>query len=190
MGADNFKIHHIPEVKGANPVIACIICYDVYPSQEPVVKRWSSPLWILDYTWGACLPTRVGSVRRPWRVRGSQEAHLYPPNTYFWEDFRHGKPTLPGGAFLFKGGEIAGLDKLIPQGQCYVKFHDIEGKLGEILKKIFHLSEQFGEQAFPALQSAMWDVFHTLLMSKYVENEDYIIEDVHKLEKEETFSIM
>jgi len=34
----------------------------------------------------------------------------------------------------------------------------------------------------------MWEIFHTLLMSRHVENEDYVIEDIDSAEKEETFS--
>jgi hypothetical protein len=106
----------------------------------------------------------------------------------FWEDIRGPASKITGGFFFFKGGELAGLNKLIPQGQCYAKFHDTEGKLGDLLTRLFNLPGKFGDQCFPAVQSAMWEIFHTLLMSRHVENEDYVIEDIDSAEKEETFS--
>jgi len=180
--------YQIKEEGGVSPVITCIFCYNSFPLDYPSIKRCSTPLWILDYNWAASVPVRVGSARQPWRVREARTAHLYPPNTVYWEDFRTGNPAMAGGAFFFKGGERAGLDKLIPQGQYYAKFHDTEGKLGEILKKLFHLPEQFGDQCFRAAQASMWDVFHTLYMSRHLEKEDYAIEDVHKLETEVAFA--
>jgi len=188
MDAANFKVYKIQEDQGISPAITCIICYDNYPAQERVVRRWSSPLWILDYTWCPSLPTRVGSVRRPWRFRKAGTGHLYPPNTFFWEDFRGGTPTGHGGFFFFKGGDLAGLDRLILQGQYYAKFHDTEGKLGDLLTRLFGLPGKFGDKCFSAIQASMWDIFHTLLMSRYVENEDHVIEEVDLPKKEKTFS--
>lgn len=184
---NNIVSHHIKEMPGVCPAITCTVCYDSHP-WENTVKRWSSPLWVLDYTWNPSVPMRVGSVRRSWRGREAREVHLYPPDTLFWEDFRGPTLNITGGFFFFKGGELAGLDKLIPQGQSYAKFHDTEGKLGDLLTRLFGLSEKFGEKCFPAIQAAMWEIFHTLLMSRHVENEDYVIEEVDSSEKEEPFS--
>jgi hypothetical protein len=173
MNKEGHIVYQMKENVGANPAISCIFCYDSFPLDDPSIKRCFSPLWALDYNRASSVPVRVGSVRRPWRDREARTAHLYPPNTLYWEDFRNGNPGMAGGGILFKGGEVAGLNRLILQGQYYAKFHDIEGKLGTLLTKISHLPEQFGDQCFSVVQGTMWDIFHTLLMSKPVESKIY-----------------
>ncbi len=188
MSKKAFNIYNIKEVPGILPSITCILRVDSHPTHNFEIKRWASPLWILDYNRNLSVPVRVGSTRKPWRVREAQIAHMYPPNTPFWEDFREAHPGISGMAFFFQGGDQAGLRELIPPKQYYAKFHDVEGKLWGVLKRISFLPEQFGDSCFAALQSSLWDVIDMLQRATYQQNEDYIIQEASHIELEETFS--
>lgn len=189
MSTQALKVYEIEEHEDTGPSITCIACYDSYPLIHKSIKRWSCPIWILDYPWIQAIPVRVGHARRPWRIREARTAHLYPPNTVFWEDFTNAKPGISGVNVLFKGGQAAGLNKLIRKGQKYAKFQDADGKLGQILNNLAQLPEKFGDDCFSAVQSAMWGIFHLLLTARYLENEDYVIENTHHMDDEESLSM-
>jgi AraC-like DNA-binding protein len=187
MDKPNVVSYEVKDNPGALPAVTCTACYDCYP-WEGRLQQWSSPLWVLDYTWLRSVPIRVGSTRRPWRVRDGRVAHLYPPDTLFWEDFTGSPVTIAGGFFFFRGGELAGLDRLIRPGQYYAKFIDSTGMLGEVMSRLFSRATPLGRSCFAGLQSAMWDVFQALLTARHVHDEDYVIDASSVGDAEETFS--
>lgn len=139
------------------------------------IKRFCCPMWTLDYSWTPTWKFRVGSSRNPWQFRKANIAHLYPPGTVLWEDYPDTKSTIIGISIHFTKGEAAGLNKLIWPKTQYARFHDLDGKLGEIFYQLPKIHQIFDDNCFPSAQSIMWNAFQMLLSSQHIENENYHI---------------
>jgi len=127
-------------------------------------NRLVNQLWVLDYSKNLVGWTRAGSPRAPWRPRTQHIAHLYPPLTPYWEDTtRDADPHLRSAHILFRGGEKAGLHRLIRPPYRYARFHDQGGMLQELLEqtaRIGHARAQAGFWQAQALFCRILDLLH------------------------------
>lgn len=115
-----------------------------------VVRRVRQPRWALDYTFQDSGRTRIGRPDAPWAPRLKRTAHLYAPETPYWEDDRRVTEAVRGAWICFDGGETVGLDRLTG-ADGYARFADPEGRLGDLLSEALELVVSRGETAF-------WDV--------------------------------
>lgn len=132
--------------------------------------------WVLDYSFNALGLYRVQSPSRPWQPRRPSEAHLYPPNTCYWEEAQDPRQTEFHCAYLlFTGGAQCGLAALITGGRGYARFLDTSGRLGEFLRQIAALGARRGEAGFWPAQSRFGETLELLRTATPVEKETYRI---------------
>lgn len=113
------------------------------------------PQWVIDYAVNTAGRVRVASRSRPWRPRLSQTLHLYPPDTAYWEDYsKGGKEWCDYCYVFFRGGEAAGLGRLIAPHAGYARFLDPEGLAGSLLEEIVRIGQQSGDEGFWQAQAA------------------------------------
>jgi AraC-like DNA-binding protein len=118
-----------PMVPGVAPDLLSAYAYI---RQEPRMARLNvHPVWVLDYSLTACGRVRIGSVRSPWRERPARLAHLYAPQTPYWEEMRAVPVQCESAYILFTGGETAGLATVLTNGAA--RLADPSGYLGDRL---------------------------------------------------------
>ena len=121
-----------PVRRHVNP---CVVGLSWYRrSRSGKSARLQHPYWVLDYSPDASARIRVGSDRAPWRLRGAQVAHLYPPRTPYWE-WELNPGAIQGGYVIFTAGQDIFLRQLINPGEGHVQIADPEGLIGLRLKE-------------------------------------------------------
>lgn len=118
---------------------------------------------------------RVGSTSRKWCLRAAQVAHLYPPETIYWEKCRRHAEPAASAYIIFRDGEVSGLSPLIHPRARYGRFLDPEGKLGTLIETIARTGYQEGEKGFWKAQAPFCTIIDLLLNSTPVENETRLI---------------
>jgi AraC-like DNA-binding protein len=119
------------------------------------LHHFRHPQWVVDYALNTAGHVRVASRSRPWRPRLPRTLHLYPPNTVFWEDYPKGRQTLCDYSYVFfRGGEAAGLGRLIAPHAGYARFLDPDGLAGSLLEEIVRIGQQSGDEGFWQAQAA------------------------------------
>jgi AraC-like DNA-binding protein len=150
------------------------IVQEVAGDSPPTFHRCLHPDWVLDYEfidYGRC---RVGSARAPWRARAGATAHLYPPDTPYWEDTRGHRGNRHSAWFCFTGGAEAGLDRLIRLPSRYACIDDHEGQLGEVIRAGVRASRN-GPDGFWATQAELCRAIALLLSAAHVSDETYCL---------------
>lgn len=138
------------------------------------VNRGKRPLWILDYEFAPYGSYRVKTVSAPWNQRQSKTAHLYPPNTLYWEDTRHASGKRSSAWIVFTGGHRTGINRLV-QHRGYARFLDPEEKLGQTIRRCAEIGERLGDSGFWETQSMLCEMLHLLLNSRQTAGETYTI---------------
>ncbi|MDI6774605.1 MAG: AraC family transcriptional regulator [Verrucomicrobiota bacterium] len=134
--------------------------------------KWKYPVWVVDYAFNEVELVRVGSRARPWRRRQARAAHLYPPDTVFWEDYpARADPVSHCAYVLFLEGEACGLANLVHPRAGYARFTDPDGLLGPMLEDIARIGHKNGELGFWKAQARFCSLLDLLLHSEPVENE-------------------
>ncbi len=135
--------------------------------------RLKHPLWVIDYTFNKAGLSRVGSPGRRWRPRPPRSAHLYPPETVYWEEYpRHADPVSHSAFVIFSGGDVGGLNELIDEGPGYARFLDPERTLGTLLEDIARVGRTEGERGIWQAQSLFFSLLNLLHCSEPAEGYD------------------
>jgi AraC-like DNA-binding protein len=132
------------------------------------------PLWILDYEFADYGRYRVKSVSHEWRPRKDRTAHLYPPDTPYWEDTRKFSGRRSSTWIIFTGGTSTGINKLC-QLKGYACFLDPEEKLGQNIRSCAEIGERYGEKGYWEAQSMLCEAIGYLVNSQHISEETYII---------------
>jgi AraC-like DNA-binding protein len=119
-------------------------------------------LWVLDYARSDCGLARVGSPRSRWWPRTARIAHLYPPDTPYWEDTTTVRGLAREGWAIFAGGDEAGLRRLLEPGQRFARIADPAGQLDACLHDMALAGQTLGEAGFWRAQSALAAAFDLL----------------------------
>lgn len=133
------------------------------------IGRYRCGLWVLDYAFAPHGIVRVGSTRRPWCVRPARTAHLYPPNTRYWEDTRMEKGPRHNGYLLFAAGEQTGLADWVDPVSKHARFLDPEGVLGKLITTAARAGAESGEAVFWDAQAALCSALHLLVNAARVD---------------------
>ena len=133
------------------------------------IGRYRCGLWVLDYAFAPHGSVRVGSTRRPWQLRPARTAHLYPPNTCYWEDTRKEKGQCHNGYLLFTGGEHTALAERVDSASKYARFLDPEGVLGRLIEAAARSGAESGEAGFWDAQAALCRALHLLVNAERVD---------------------
>lgn len=133
------------------------------------IGRYRCGLWVLDYAFAPHGSVRVGSTRRPWCVRPARTAHLYPPDTRYWEDTREERGPRHNGYLLFTGGEHATLADRVDPASKHARFLDPEGVLGKLIESAARSGADSGEAGFWEAQSALCRALHLLVNAERVD---------------------
>jgi AraC-like DNA-binding protein len=131
----------------------------IKPYKHPI----SCPFWTLDYTFTGSGKCKAGNSR-VWEERNARTAHLYPPNTVYWEHVEQ-ESVRNSAWFIFSGGEDAGLDKLIDPAYGFVEFLDPTGTIGGLLNRAATLNFTDEVGAFFKTQVALFQLIELLLKS-------------------------
>lgn len=138
--------------------------------------RFRHPTWVVDYVINTSGRVRVASPARPWRARLPRTLHLYPPNTVYWEDYPGARKSLCDYQYaFFRGGEGAGLDRLIHPRAGYARFLDPEGLAEPLLEEMALIGRKSGDDGFWQAQAAFCRLIDLLLKSQPVEDETRLI---------------
>jgi hypothetical protein len=95
-------------------------------------------------------------------VRPARTAHLYPPDTRYWEDTREERGPRHNGYLLFTGGEHATLADRVDPASKHARFLDPEGVLGKLIESAARSGADSGEAGFWEAQSALCRALHLL----------------------------
>jgi AraC-like DNA-binding protein len=133
------------------------------------IGRYRCSLWVLDYAFAPHGSVRVGSTRRPWQVRPAQTAHLYPPDTRYWEDTRKEKGPRHSGYLLFAAGEQTALTDRVNPVSKHARFLDPEGVLGKLIASAARSGAESGEAGFWDAQAALCRALHLLVNAERVD---------------------
>ena len=155
--------------------------FEISGRHIPFVGRFVHPYWALDYEFTSGGQYRVRSPQMKWHARRLRTAHLYPPRMPYWEDTRKGRGYRHSAWICFSGGTAAGLDCLVSSRYGYARFADTTGHLGEIIRHAAGLGQQFGEDGFWKVQTALCEAIDLLLRCEHVEKETYRISTAERV---------
>lgn len=125
-------------------------------------RRISHRFWVLDYSRTPFGWTRVGSPKSPWLERFPAIAHLYPPDTAYWEDSRNATAGVKGAYVVFAGGQEAGLYDCIPKGQCFARIFDSNGLILNLLRAAAMVGSEKGPAGFWDAQASLCGLIRLL----------------------------
>lgn len=144
------------------------------PGMQDGSYRVCHDIWVLDYSHADSGLYRTVHVRNPWRRRPARVAHLYPPNTPYWEDTRTAKGgELSAGYFLFVGGETPGLDRLTRNEQGHAQFFDPHERLWQLIRRAAAIGHWRGADGFWQAQAALFEAIDLLRQAEPVGGCDY-----------------
>ena len=87
-------------------------------------------------------------------MRPARTAHLYPPDTCYWEDTREEKGPRHNGYLLFTGGEHATLSDRVDPVSKHARFLDPEGVLGKLIES----AARSGVPTLPSILESSYDM--------------------------------
>ena len=131
--------------------------------------------WVFDYSISQYGRYKVGKRSRAWEERLPQVGHLYPPRIPYIEDLRKAPGPIEDAWVVFTGGELAGLQRLIPKGHLYARFIDPEGLCKPLLQKAARIGKEEGNAGFWKAQAVLCEIIGLLISSKHIKNESYQI---------------
>ena len=152
---------------GGIPALEC--AYEYCGEHVKKIGRYRCGTWVLDYAFAPHGSVRVGSTRRPWQLRPARTAHLYPPNTCYWEDTRKEKGQCHNGYLLFTGGEHTALAERVAPVSKHARFLDPEGVLGKLIASAARSGAESGEAGFWDAQAALCRALHLLVNAERVD---------------------
>ena len=125
--------------------------------------------WALDYTLNQGLRVRVGSARSRWETRPAGTAHLYPPDTSYWEHCEAKEGAVLHSAYItFEAGEAAELSRLVDTRTRHARFIDQESILWQQLEKIAREGGEHREEGYWRAQAMLFDLIDLLHRSEPV----------------------
>lgn len=113
--------------------------------------------WVLDYMVEGEGLFKTSASGRPWRVRKKGEAHLYPPNTTYWERYEKGQ-SIKSSFIVFQCDEVISLQNLIPSLNHYALFYDDSSILLKLFQKFDTVMLLPDSQQFLMGQSIFWEI--------------------------------
>jgi len=130
--------------------------------------------WILDYSFTPFGRWKAGKESAAWKERQPFEAHLYPPNTPYWEDTGGVKVAFTRGIFIsFTGGETALVPTLVKKQPGI--FLDPSKRLGNMLEQILEAALETGDAGFTNVQAILWQIIGLLNNASVSDTGDCII---------------
>lgn len=133
---------------------------------------YSQKYWVLNYLIEGEVRCRTAAPGQPWRMRKKGEAHLYSPNTKYWERFEKGV-NVKTCYIMFECNDFAALNNLIPSPSHYTLFYDDSSTLLKLFQKfetVLLLSE---EKQFLMAQSIFWEIILQLSSCQPSESGEY-----------------
>jgi AraC-like DNA-binding protein/ribosomal protein L39E len=141
-------------------------------------QRCQIPAWVVDHAINTTGRVRVASRHRPWRTCQPRTLCLYPPNTVYWVDYpgdHKVRCEFAFVSFLLRGGEAAGLNKLISPRAGYARFVDPEGLAGARIEEMVRIGQECGDAGFWQAQAALCGLIDLLRKSQPTEGETRLI---------------
>lgn len=141
-------------------------------------KPTSRQEWTLDYIFSGEGRFKVG-MQRHWEKRRIHTAHLYPPDTPYWEQ-QDKNGSCSSGWFIFSDGDSARLSRLISKKHGFASFVDSEGTIGSLISSTASLNLQNETETFFKAQIALYQLFALLHASSSAEGHTYFIKQETK----------
>lgn len=119
--------------------------------------------WVLDYSFSGYGLFRAGARMRDYATRDAHIAHLYPPETPYWEDTRHSPESRHSAWLIFRGAEALRLDRLVDPEWGFAQIVDTAGELGKLLMQTARRAAAAGEEdGFYEAQAGLYRIARAL----------------------------
>jgi len=135
------------------------------------------PNWVLDYNFTKSDFCRIKNQADPWKLRKQNIAHLYAPNTPYWEKGSGKKIPVHCAWIIFDGGEKIGFDHITGQ-DGFARFIDNDNILGSLLLKCASLGQEKGETGFWSVQSIFYKIIELLKNAQNQSGQTHIISEI------------
>jgi AraC-like DNA-binding protein len=126
------------------------------------IKTLTHPFWVLDYSVDNCGLCRVGKKTAPWHKRVKGCAHLYAPETSYWEDYTSAPLPISSSFITFYGGENLDLIKHVNNGSGFGCFIDKTGRLGDLLSAAALEAAAGGEKSYWLVMAKFYEIINML----------------------------
>jgi AraC-like DNA-binding protein len=147
-------------------------------------KQLSNPFWVLDYSLTEAGKVKAGNKTAAWQERPANIAHLYPPNTPYWENTSCDSEKVCSSYIIFIGGEHTGLSNYTDNSTRFARFSDPDKILAEMLLQSSEIGLKKKAESFFECQSIFFKIIGLLRKSiQLSENTFQIVENTAPKEK-------
>ncbi len=137
--------------------------------------RIVQPYWVIDYSDSDTGLVRVGSTSMPWVERKRSTAHIYAPNTPYWEDKRDMEGPWHGAYVCFQHGEIAGLERFTGGSQPFARIADSDNRILQLLHNAAEVGRQYGHYGLWKAQAELCKLIDLLHSCEYRDDDTWHI---------------
>lgn len=134
--------------------------YSVRPPFSLAPKKGAWPFWALDYDFSGGMKYRLGG-KRNWKTRLVNSAHLYPPNTMYWEKADPKSAFMDSGWIVFEG-EFDSELRAFTDKHGYAVFKDPGSIIGSLIKQAARFGNQGEELGYWPVVSVLAEIIGKL----------------------------
>lgn len=125
--------------------------------------------WVLDYAFDHGCLVKVGSARNAWERRSPNIAHLYMPETPYWEDTRASEAATHSAFICFHLDNHEVLSPITDNPKRYSRVLDPERILVARMLRIVDVGMNEGDAAYFDAQAALCEIINLLLHAKRID---------------------
>lgn len=149
------------QMTGLCPVVNSV---HVYPLKVGSIGSFSySDSWALEYHSKDAGFIELRNDPGNWHRRRADSIHIYAPGCYYREDTREADLPLEENYFIFTGGEVCGLERLLDSDLLFAVLNDSEGEVGSLMRQAGELCEIGGRRVFWKIQALFMEVMQLLI---------------------------
>ena len=165
--------------EGKSVIPALISAFDVTSEYVQKVNIGRHGAWVIDYTYTGHGRYRVKNPKMKLRERRRNTAHVYAPDTPYWEDTRKETGLFHGTWIIMAGGDQAGLRELMGKYD-FAQFFDPTEQLGNFISAVADIGHKYGEHGYWRAQALLCRNIYMLLNAEPGKGENYIIQHEDK----------
>ncbi len=150
-----------------NIVFPAVNSIHIYPLRQGSLGNFiHRPKWALEYHSKDAGFVELQNEPGKLRKRRANSVHIYAPGCCYREDTRKADLPLEENYFMFTGGESCGFEHLMDIELSCAFLQDIEGKVGNLMRKAGEFCEINGERAFWKVQAIFMEIIQLLISAR------------------------
>lgn len=135
----------------------------------------SPRFWVLDYFYTKDVRVRLTGNPHEWQV-DANVAHLYPPDSGYYESSRDAERPIVGIWVEFHPGAAANVARLFRDGNSFAIFRDPGKRLGGLMRRLHKRCGQNEQEPHHAPTQPLLDSMVTLLArARHVDNGTFLV---------------